>query len=322
MNPSEPVTQPKAYSLKPKALRRPAALRPGDAIAVIAPAGPPDGEALARGIALLRGRYDVRTARELPGPTWGVHAGPDDERGRELLWALTDPDVRCVIAARGGYGTARLLEPAVVAALARAPRLVVGFSDVTALLAAALRAAGLRSIHGPMVCQLGRRGKAWPCFERLVAMLEDAAPRPPVGGLAPLVPGVARGPLVGGNLTVLSHLVGTPFMPSLEGAVLFIEDVGERPYRLDRCLTHLRQAGALDGVAGVVVGDLTDCEPAGGEHAAIEVVGRCCAALGVPVATGLQAGHGQGNEPLPLGAPVELDATAGRLTFFEGVVAA
>lgn len=314
MNPSDPVTPPPASGL------RPPALRPGDAIAVIAPAGPPDGEALARGLELLRGRYDVRTARELAAARWGVHAGTDDERGLELAWALTDPEVRCVIAARGGYGTAKLLAPAVAEALRRSPRLLVGFSDVTALLAAALAAAGLRSIHGPMVCQLGRRGKAWRPFETLVAMLEDPGPRPPIDGLVPLVPGAARGPLVGGNLTVLSHLVGTPSMPRLEGAVLFIEDVGERPYRLDRCLTHLRQAGALDRVAGVVVGALTDCEPRGEEHEAIEVVGRCCAALGVPVALGLAAGHGQGNEPLPVGAPVELDAAGGRLTFLEGVV--
>ncbi len=242
-----------------------------------------------------------------------MHAGDDDLRADELRWALTDPAIRAVIAARGGYGTARVLGLAseAIDGLAERPRWIVGFSDLTALLSATLRLAGLQAIHGSMVCQVGRRGKE--TRDRLVALLEGGAQRP-IAKLQTLVEGRARGPLVGGNLTVLTHLVGTPWMPDLRGAILFIEDVGERPYRLDRCLVHLRQAGALEGVVGVVIGDLTDCEPQGGEAVAVEITSRFCRDLGVPAVAGLPAGHGPVNVPLVLGAMVELDASLGSLS--------
>lgn len=287
---------------------------------MVAPAGVPEAAALESGLALLAERYTVTTFRDLTDSPSGMLAGNDELRARELRWALTDPDIRCVIAARGGYGTARVLGPDLVGALARSPRLIVGFSDITALLAASFQCAGLRGVHGPMVCQLGRRGKAWSAFSQLLRVLEDPTPRPALDGLVQVVEGSARGPLVGGNLTVLTHLVGTPYLPSLRGAVLFIEDVGERPYRLDRCLTHLLQAGALEGVAGFVVGELTDCKPKGSEHPAQHVIESFCHELGVPAAMNLPVGHGQNNEPLPYGAVVDLDATTGTLTFLEGVV--
>ena len=190
------------------------------------------------------------------------------------------------------------------------PRWLVGFSDVTALLAAAHRLARVQTIHGPMVCQLGRRGQA--AFEPLRRTLEGERP-PPVTGLKPLVAGRAEGWLAGGNLTVLSHLVGTPWMPSFEGAVLFLEDVGERPYRLDRCLVHLAQAGVLEGIRGVVIGDLTACEAQGGEASAEEVLSRFCEDLGAPAVMGVPAGHGPVNRPLVFGAEVEIDAGLGVL---------
>jgi muramoyltetrapeptide carboxypeptidase len=126
---------------------------------------------------------------------------------------------------------------------------------------------------------------------------------------------------VGGNLTVLTHLVGTDLFPPLEGTLLMLEDVGERPYRLDRCLQHLRRAGALSGVCGVVFGDLTDCEPRALERSAREMIGDFCRELGLPAALGLGVGHGLRNRAIPLGAEVELDAGEGRLTFLEGAVA-
>lgn len=289
-------------------------------MAVVAPAGVPDATALERGLSLLSERYKVTTYRDLTAASFGMFAGTDELRARELRWALTTPDVRCVIAARGGYGTTRVLGPDLAEALLLSPRIIVGFSDITALLAASFLGAGQRGVHGPMVCQLGRRGKTWPAFGQLLRMLEDPLPRPPLVDLTPIVDGSARGPLIGGNLTVLTHLVGTPYFPNLRGAVLFIEDVGERPYRLDRCLTHLRQAGALEGVAGIAIGELTDCQPKGFEHTAHHVIEEFCRDLEVPAVMNLPVGHGQHNEPLPYGAIVDLDATAGTLTFFEGVV--
>lgn len=291
-------------------------LRPGETVAVIAPSGRPEPESLDLGLALLSERYQVSTYRDLTAAPFGMHAGVDPLRAAELRWALTRPEHRAVIAARGGYGTARIVAPELGTLLADGPRLLVGFSDITVLLSVALRQAGLRAVHGPMVCQVGRRGKA--ALDPLVALLEGARPAP-ADQLERLAPGRAVGPLVGGNLTVLTHLVGTPWLPSLSGALLFVEDVDERPYRLDRCLVHLRQAGALDGLAGLVVGDLTLCSPRGGEATAGEVFERFAAELAIPAALGLTAGHGPINRPLPLGARAELDADAGTLTFLEGV---
>ena len=137
-------------------------------------------------------------------------------------------------------------------------------------------------------------------------------------------PGQASGRLLGGNLSVLTRLLGTPFMPDLSGAVLFIEDVSERPYRLDRMLTHLRLSGALRGLAGVLVGELEGCEEEkkdSGAPTAIEVVRERLADLGVPVLGGYPAGHGAENHPLLLGTRVTLDATAGRVVFEEGLSA-
>lgn len=286
---------------------------------MIAPAGVPDAVALERGLSLLSERYTVRTYRDLDNPH-GMCAGDDQLRAQELRWALTDPDITCLIAARGGYGTARILTKEISDLIARSQRLMVGFSDITALLATAVRCGGLRGIHGPMVCQVGRRGKAWPAFERLISMMEDPSPRAPIESLSPIVPGQARGTLIGGNLTVLTHLVGTPFMPNLDGAVLFLEDVGERPYRLDRCLTQLSHARLLDHVLGVVIGDLTDCDPKGLEYSARRIIEDFCHTLGVPAAADLPVGHGRDNEPLPYGAQVALDAAKGILTFLEGAV--
>src|SRR5262249_31545829 len=156
-------------------------------------------------------------------------------------------------AARGGYGAMRLLAKLRIEGVA--PRLLVGFSDITAL-HAALQAAGWVSIHGPVVLQL--RSQPPAVVERLLALLESATtPAPPLAG-PPRAGGVAGGPLLGGNLSVPARLLGTPYLPDLEGAVLLLEDVGERPYRLDRMWTHLALAGVFDRVRGIALGEFTD----------------------------------------------------------------
>ena len=216
-------------------------------------------------------------------------------------------------------------------AIVSPPKLFVGFSDVTAI-HAALNRAGLVTVHGPVVTQLGRApGDA---VAHLEALLRGGVPRtgpwdapaPGAGlvGTATISPGRASGPLLGGSLTLLAHLLGTPFAPRLEGAVLFLEDVAEKPYRLDRLLTHLRLAGALDGVAAVAVGQIVDCDANG--VAGIDVVRDAIQALGVPAVEGLPAGHEDRNLALPLGARATLVAPAPgeegppRLLFDEGAV--
>jgi muramoyltetrapeptide carboxypeptidase len=243
----------------------------------------------------------------------GYLAGDDPRRLAELWAALEEPETAAILCARGGYGTMRLLDRLPTDRIRRARKLLVGFSDVTALHAAWARA-GLRSLHGPMVATLGDAREG--LVDRFVGALTGGrpAPRP----LEPVVPGRAEAPLLGGNLAVLASLSGTPYFPPLAGSVLFLEDVGERPYRVDRMLTQLRLAGVFAEVAGVVVGAFTECKP-GPDGVTVESVLRDrLGDLRVPVAFGLPAGHVEDNLELPLGAPVELDAVKGELVFLEG----
>lgn len=293
---------------------RPPALVQGDRVAVVAPAGPFDRPSFEAGLALVAARFKPVFGEEL----FSQHrylAGDDPRRARELDAALADPAIKAVFAARGGYGTMRLL-PA-LRWDRYAPKPIVGFSDLVALHAAA-QAHGWVSVHGPVLTQLGRQPPE--VAERLFALLQGTAVAPLEGGRT-LVAGVAEGPLVGGCLSVFTRLLGTPYLPSLDGAVLLVEDVGERPYRLDRMWTHLRLAGAFERLAGVVVGDLTDCDEKDGSVAAADVVAELAAATGLPCAAGFPIGHGARNLAVPLGARVRLDASRGRLELLGGAVA-
>ncbi len=283
------------------------ALRPGAHVRVLAPASPFPEEPFARGLAALRERYHVSLGASLRARD-AYLAGPDAARLADLSAALADPEVDAIVAARGGYGVTRLLPSLEVAAIARRPRLLVGFSDLTALHAAWARA-GLRSVHASMVTGLGRGGEA----ERAawVAACEGAPPGP-IEGRGAIRGGVAEGPLVGGNLAVLCALLGTPFAPPLDGAIVLLEDVGEAPYRVDRMLTQLRQAG-LRRARGVALGEFTACAARDDGREVPHVLADRLGDLGIPVLAGLPVGHGADNAPLPLGAPCRLDADRGAL---------
>jgi muramoyltetrapeptide carboxypeptidase len=194
----------------------------------------------------------------------------------------------------------------------------VGFSDITAL-HLWLQAAGRISIHGPVLTQLGRLEPA--AAERLFALLESTRPPPPLRGMECYVAGVAEGPLLGGNLSVLTRMLGTAFMPALDGAVLLLEDQGERPYRLDRMWTHLELAGAFARVRGIVLGSFTACEEPNAPFGSADVLRELARATGLPCAAGFPIGHGADNEAVPLGARVRLDAQAMSLTFLEPAAA-
>jgi muramoyltetrapeptide carboxypeptidase len=302
-------------------LIRPPHLAPGDVVAVVAPSGPVYADAFAAGAAVLSGRYQLRYDPTALFGAEGFLAGPDERRLASLHEALRDPDIRAVFMGRGGHGLLRIASQIDLELIRQHAKPVVGFSDGTILLAAAARA-GVAAIHGPVVTQLGRL----PLGDHaaLFALLESPEPALLLAGLEALRPGSAVGPLVGGNLEVFSRLLGTKLLPDLEGAILFFEEVGERPYRIDRLLCHLELAGVFERVAAIVVGDLVACvEPADSRVAspsAIEVVRERLGRLPIPVALGARFGHGERNPALPYGVPAELDTAAGTLTALEGVV--
>ena len=296
----------------------PAALRPQDRVAVIAPASGFERGPFDAGLALLDARYRTEYGNGLFERRRYL-AGSDDRRLAELHAALTDPGIRAVFCARGGYGATRLLRQLAASAPAGAPKPLIGFSDITAL-HLWLQAYGRISIHGPVLTQLPRLSSA--TCTRLFDLLESVRPAPPLAGTATYVGGVAEGPLLGGNLSVFTRLLGTPYLPALDGAILLLEDQGERPYRLDRMWTHLQLAGVFERVRGIVLGSFTACEERGADYTSDEVLRELAASTGLPCAAGLPIGHGDVNEPVPLGVRVRLDADAARLTFLEAAVSA
>lgn len=269
---------------------------------VIAPSGPFDRTLCLVGAGFLGQRYRVRFDWSMFQRT-GFLAGSDARRRTELETAAAAPEVRALVAARGGYGLTRIVHAAELRPLVDQPKWVVGFSDVTALHVECARL-GLASIHAHNCAGLGR-GDAH-ARAALIDVLEHPTRPRRFTGLETWHPGSASGPLFGGNLTVLFTLAaaGRLFIP--DGAVLFIEDVTESAYRLDRMLSALWVGGALDRVAAVAVGELTDC-PAGPHGVPAEVAVRTrLADLGVPVVAGVPAGHGRHNAPLVLGAPARV----------------
>lgn len=292
-------------------------MRRGDTVAVVAPSSPFDEGLLRRGMAWLEERYRV-VVRDDVVARQGFLAGSDDRRLDELTAAMTDPDVKAIVAARGGHGATRILSRLPWDAFARAPKWLVGFSDITALHAMAW-ARGVASLHGPHGAFLGKdRGGAQsdgPTSEektRLVELLEGRASATLWEGLASLTEGEAQGNLVGGNLSLLAALAAAQRLRLPANAVLALEDVTERPYRIDRMLTSLLEGGHLDSVVGVVLGDFTACDPGPDGVTSAEVLAERLGTLGIPVVAGAPFGHGVRNEPFVLGGWVKIVATDGQ----------
>jgi muramoyltetrapeptide carboxypeptidase len=303
--------------------RRPPAPGPGQ-VHVIASSGPVPPDRLRRGLAHVRRRFGEPTLAPNLERRSGYFAGDDAERLAALTAAIADPSARVLWAARGGYGATRLLGRLDPARLRANPKLLVGFSDLTALLCWAWVHARVPSIHGPVVGQLDELPEQ--DRERVFELIEGEVPEPLLADehSTALCGGRVEGVLIPANLEVLRSLIGTPHMPSLAGAILALEEVGERPYRIDRALTQLIDSGSLRGVVGVVVGDLHSCsEPENGGSVgwtAQEVIEDRLARLGVPVLTGLPFGHAPGrNAALGFGVRARLDADQGSLEQLEPV---
>ncbi|HET7746539.1 MAG TPA: LD-carboxypeptidase [Vicinamibacteria bacterium] len=303
---------------------RPAALRPGDVVGVCSPAGAVEADALARGAAALRALgLGVRVAPHAASRHLFM-AGTVDERLRDLEELWFDPEVRAVVAARGGAGASWLLDRLDLDRMAATPKVLLGYSDLT-FLHAALNARGLVTFHGPMVATDFATGKVDEGSLR-AALFGEAPYATEEDDLLSLRAGEGEGRLLGGCLTILAAAAGTPwaFRPDPSGTLLFLEDVDEKPYRIDRLLFQLRRSGAFEGVRGVVLGDMKGCRPRPGSPFSLDdVVREALAGLDVPVAVGLSTGHTVGrNLTLPFGVPARLTCgDSARLTIEETAVA-
>jgi muramoyltetrapeptide carboxypeptidase len=303
-------------------------LRPNDLIAVVAPgSAPASTEQLEAGIARLRARgYRVETARSAFDPT-GYLCGSDEDRLAEFNGFLRRPDVAALFCARGGYGSLRLLPHIDYEAALRHPKLVVGYSDITALHLALYHRSGLAGLSGPMVAV--EWGDLDPASEKLFwDLASGATPEPLLGPagehLQPVRAGSAEGTLLGGNLSVLNRLIGTPYLPPLDGKLLFLEEVGEEPYRLDGLFAQLRLTGILDGLGGLILGGFTEWEPAHDRPSRTldEVFDDYLADLPYPVARGLVYGHFPVKNSVPVGvaARLEVSSQAASLVILDPVV--
>jgi len=303
-------------------LRRPRRLRPGGVVGVAALSGPVRGEDLSAGVAALEGfGYRVRLAPNVLSrePLLGL-AGEDEARLEGYLSLVRDPEVEAILFARGGYGATRLLGRLPADLLAGTAKLHCGFSDLTALSAFLRERCGLLSVHGPMVAAdlakpLDPLTAAW-----FPALLEGRAPdRLEAPAADVLVAGCAEGPLVGGCLSLLAALAGTPWEFDYDGAVLFLEEVGEEAYRVDRMLGTLVSSGRLGRLTGIIAGSMTRVTFGGvedPERLRALLLDRL-SPLGVPVAAGLPFGHEGPNVPLPVGARVSWDGGARTLAIEE-----
>lgn len=311
---------------------KPPRLRNGDVLGIVAPAGfVADRFGIEEVAATVRAMGLVPRVAPHLTQRHGYLAGTDEVRARDLMSMFADDDVRGILAVRGGWGSARLLPHLDFATIRKKPKLFAGFSDNTAL-CLALASQGVVSIHGPNASASWPQA-SWESFHQIA--FEGTLPTysvpvrdgPGLGGRGTGVRtfrgGKAQGRLIGGNLTVLSALVGTPFLPSFDRAILFLEDTNEAEYRIDRMLTQLALSGALDKVAGVVFGQCTRCEnPDGGysNFTLYEVLDQRFGSLGKPAFQGLMIGHVANQISVPVGIMAEMDADAGTLRLLEPAV--
>jgi muramoyltetrapeptide carboxypeptidase len=226
-----------------------------------------------------------------------------------------NPGISGILCSRGGYGCLRLLNQIDYRFIRENPKVFCGYSDITALLSAFLKKTGLVTFHGAMMRNQvsGEEGS----LQQLIRLLTNAEPVCMELSGRSLTGGIASGPLLGGNLSLLCHLVGTPFMPDLDHCILFLEDRGEALYRIDRMVTQLALSRKLNGISGLALGDFSECED---PKAIEELFEERLSFLGIPMATGLPVGHGHKNQPLPLGLTAELNTAAMTLTISESFV--
>jgi muramoyltetrapeptide carboxypeptidase len=289
---------------------RPPSIRPGALVALVAPASPFDRQELFRGLAWLRTRYRIRVHSRIFARA-GYLAGDDAHRASELASAMRDPEVEAIVCARGGYGAMRILDALPWTEFGKHPKWIAGFSDVTALHVIA-NAQGIATIHAPNVTGLGR---SITPRERLafVGALEGQ-PVPAWRALQVIRGGRVRGPVVGGNLALVAAMAAANRLVVPEGALIVLEDVTEKPYRIDRMLTSLLLGGHLARAGAIVFGSFTQCDPGPDGVTVDQVLRDRTSSLSIPVVAGAPFGHGAPNESFVLGTIAELENDT--FTFF------
>lgn len=312
---------------------KPRRLKPGDTVGLIDPASA-TFESFKIEIAVEVIEAMGLKARPAPhvADRYGYLAGKDEDRAHDVNQMFADPTVNAVMAIRGGWGCARLLPYVDFDVIAKNPKILIGYSDLTALLLPVHARTGLVTFHGPMA------GSTWngfnlDCFRRVLFGAEAVTFEnlheikdtlvQVENRIQTITPGVARGRLLGGNLTVLAGIVGTGYLPDWSGAILFVEEVEENIYRVDRLLTQLALAGILGRLRGIVFGNCTKCLPGEGYGALTleEVLRDHIKPLNVPAWSGAMIGHIDRQFTIPEGIDVEIDATKGTIRMLEAAVA-
>ncbi len=309
-------------------VQKPKALRPGQTIGLLAPSsGLPKPEKLPVAIQYLEALgYRVKTMESCTS-RYGYLAGPDALRAEDINCLFRDDTVDAILCVRGGYGATRLLGALDYDAIRANPKVFSGYSDITALHGAFLRRANLVTFHGMMAVPDFGGEKVDPfsadCFWRMVGRAEPYGPldNPPDYPREAIAPGRAEGMLIGGNLSLLASCLGTPYAPSYEGAILFIEEINEKTYAVDRMLTQLKNAGVLNQCAAILLGEFTDCGSERDHDLTLrQVFDDILAPLGIPVLSGIRCGHCTPNLTLPFGIRCTVDATAGTVEIVESAV--
>jgi muramoyltetrapeptide carboxypeptidase len=323
-----------AISNDPRVPIKPLHLNYGDTIGIIAPASaPPDPKAIDQSVAVLqRLGFKPKLAPNVR-KRWGFLAGSDRDRAGDVMKMFTDRKVNAILCVRGGYGTARLLPLLDYRAIRANPKAFIGYSDITSLHCAFLKKSNLVSFHGPMLNSdfIQKNLPDFTLQSFLRTLMQPTAPGSVGQGykkktVSILRRGTASGPLFGGNLSILCASLGTPWQPSFKDVILFFEDLAEVPYRYDRMLTHLLNAGLLQQVAGVAIGINANCHDPNAKKTkeyrqTMEDVAReRLLPLKVPVVTGLPFGHIPLNATLPIGIRATLDAVNGDLIVTEPAV--
>lgn len=314
---------------------KPPHLQPGDSVAIISPAGATfHREQLDIVLEAIRGLELVPLVAPHALERYGYLAGTDRQRAEDINQMFANPAVAALLPIRGDWGSARILPFLDYDLIRKHPKVLVGFSDISALLLAISTQTGLVTFHGPHGLTAWRSDQVTPLrqilfdgqaitYQNLLLPEDEGRLMQVRGRIRTITPGQATGHLYGGNLSVLTGLVGTPYFPDLRGAVLFLEEVGEAPYRVDRMLTQLKLAGHLEQLSGFIFGQCSGCSP-GANYGSLtleQILQDHITPLGIPAWSGAWIGHVEPIWTLPIGAPVRVDAQQGSIQMLTAAVA-